>query len=131
MIENVTHNDKILCIIIHSDHSEEGVKFASPDDFNLQMAFMKHKKGGKIAAHRHNSFKREIFGTQEALFIRKGKVRVDFYDEDKKIILNRIINTGDVILLASGSHGFELLEDTEIIEIKQGPYCEGKDKEKF
>ncbi len=131
MIEEVTNNGKILAVIIYADHSENGIKFITPQDFSMQMAFMKHEQGHNITAHAHNMFKREIHGTQEVLIIRKGKVKVNFYDDSRKCVGNKIISSGDVILLASGGHGFEMLEDTEMIEIKQGPYCEGKDKEKF
>jgi hypothetical protein len=44
---------------------------------------------------------------------------------------SRILSAGDVILLAFGGHGFEMLEPTEIIEVKQGPYAGDQDKTRF
>jgi mannose-6-phosphate isomerase-like protein (cupin superfamily) len=58
-------------------------------------------------------------------------MKVNFYDEDDAYFTSRELKTGDVILLASGGHGFEFLEETELIEVKQGPYAGDKDKERF
>ena len=44
---------------------------------------------------------------------------------------SRILNQGDVVLLAYGGHGFEMLEDSEMIEVKQGPYAGDMDKVRF
>jgi hypothetical protein len=74
---------------------------------------------------------REVHLTQEVLYIKKGKVRVDFYDNKKKYAFSSILNKGDVVLLADGGHGFKMIEDSEIIEIKQGPYCGEEDKVRF
>ena len=79
----------------------------------------------------HNAVQREVQFTKEVLFIKSGKVRVDFYDDEKKYIESRVLVSGDVILLAFGGHGFEMLEDSEIIEVKQGPYVGEKDKTRF
>jgi len=81
--------------------------------------------------HVHNLVPREIKYTQEVLFVRRGKVKVDFYSKHKQHIGSRILSQGDVILLASGGHGFEMLEETEMIEVKQGPYLGVDDKEHF
>ena len=70
--------------------------------------------------------------TQEVLFIKRGKIIVDFYTNDKKYVISRILNTGDLLFLCNGGHGFEVLEDTEMFEVKQGPYSsKQKDKEVF
>ena len=92
---------------------------------------MKHHKGHIIQAHRHISYERRITQTQEVLLIKKGKLKVDFYGVNQNIIKSIILNQGDLILLTSGAHGFEAIDDLEMIEIKQGPFCAGKDKVKF
>jgi cupin superfamily acireductone dioxygenase involved in methionine salvage len=84
-----------------------------------------------IQPHRHNLVQREVHLTQEVLFIRSGKVRVDFYNNDQSYIESRVLNSGDIILLSDGGHGFKKLEDSEIIEVKQGPYCGDRDKVRF
>ncbi len=89
------------------------------------------KKGDTIQEHKHILHLREIKFTQETLFIKKGRMKVNFYDEDNTYFTSRELKTGDVILLASGGHGFEFLEETEMIEVKQGPYAGDQDKERF
>lgn len=130
-IERISHNNTLLGIVIRSNYTTEGIEFFTPDEFSQQLAYMNRPAGYKITPHIHNKVQREVFYTQEVLFIKRGKVRVAFYDNDKKLIEARVLEAGDVILLASGGHGFEMLEQTEMIEVKQGPYIEGKDKTRF
>jgi mannose-6-phosphate isomerase-like protein (cupin superfamily) len=131
MIQHITHNGKILAIIIRHDFQKEGIEFFTPPEFSQQLAYMKRPKNYVIAPHVHNPVQREVFYTKEVLFIKSGKVRVDFYDEVKNYLKSTILETGDVILLAYGGHGFEMLEDTEMIEVKQGPYAGEMDKTRF
>jgi hypothetical protein len=92
---------------------------------------MNHPKGKIIQPHVHNIVKREVLYTKEVLFIKKGKVKTDIYSDEREYICSRILETGDIILLAAGGHGFEILEDTEMFEIKQGPYAGESDKTRF
>ena len=131
MIERVEKNKKIYAIIIRANYSKEGIEFFTPNEFSQQLAYMKRPKGYNISPHLHLNTNKNIQNTQEVLLIRSGKVRVDFYESDKKYFLSKILTKGDVILLAFGGHGFEILEESEIIEVKQGPYEETKDKERF
>jgi len=123
--------DNIIAIIIYSAHTAEGIQFFTPNDFSQQLAFMSHKKGAKIQPHIHNEIERKIVRTQEVLIIKKGKIKVNFFDSERKLLQSEILQKGDTILLASGGHGFEILEDLEMIEIKQGPYLGEKDKIRF
>ena len=131
LVDKIVYNNKLLAIIIRNDYSKEGVEFFTPNDFSQQLAYMKHPEGKKIDAHTHNVVSREVKYTKEVLVIRKGKLRVDFYDDDKSYIESHIVSTGDIILLAFGGHGFECLEEVEMIEIKQGPYLGEQDKVRF
>jgi mannose-6-phosphate isomerase-like protein (cupin superfamily) len=131
IVENIVFENKIIAIIIRRNYLKDGITFFTPDDFSQQLAYMNHPSGKIIEPHIHNLIVREVHMTQEVLLIRKGKVRVDFYDENQKYIESRILNAGDVILLASGGHGFEMLEDTEMFEVKQGPYVGENDKTRF
>ena len=127
----IEHNNKLLAIIIPHDFQVTGVNFCTPDDFSQQLAVMHHPAGHIIDAHVHNKVAREVFYTQEVLFIRKGKLEVDFYNDDRVYLESCILEGGDVILLAAGGHGFTVLEDLEMIEVKQGPYAQGLDKIRF
>lgn len=130
-IEKIIHNDKMLALILRSKYESDGIKFFTPDDFPQQLGYMRHKKGHKIIPHLHNKVKREISYTFEVLMVKSGKVKVNFYDDHKQYLENKILNKGDVILLAYGGHGFEILEDSEMIEVKQGPYVGDDDKTRF
>lgn len=131
LIKKIEYKDKTLAIIIKNNYSKDGVEFFTPNDFSQQLAYMKHPKGKRIDAHIHNIIKREVSYTKEVLVIRKGKLRVDFYEDDKTYIESHIVEQGDIILLAFGGHGFECLEEVEMIEIKQGPYVGEQDKVRF
>ncbi|MBI2966761.1 MAG: hypothetical protein HYY40_02975 [Bacteroidetes bacterium] len=131
MIHRIIHNGKILAIIIPRDFLKPGIEFFTPDNFSQQLAYMNRPEGYKIEPHVHTPLPREITYTQEVLFIKSGKVRVDFYDDEKKYLRSRILKKGDVILLAHGGHGFEMLEPTEMIEVKQGPYAGDGEKTRF
>lgn len=131
MTDQIYCNNKICAIIIKADYRKEGIEFFTPSDFSQQLAYMNRPAGYKIAPHIHNKVQREVFYTQEVLLIRTGKLKIVFYDDDRKPFDSRVLSTGDVILLASGGHGFEMLEPTEMIEIKQGPYAGEQDKTRF
>lgn len=131
MIDKILYKDQLLAIIIRKNFSEPGINFFTPDEFSQQLAFMKHPTGKIIQPHVHNSVQREVHFTKETLFIRKGKLRIDFYTDSQNYIGSHILESGDVILLSEGGHGFEMLEETEIIEVKQGPYAGETDKTRF
>lgn len=131
MIENVLHSERTLAVILYADFKKEGIHFFTSDEFSQQLGYMNRPRGYVIPPHVHNPVQREVQFTKEVLFIKSGKVRVDFYDEEQNYLLSRILNQGDVILLAFGGHGFEMLEPSEIIEVKQGPYAGEADKTRF
>lgn len=131
MIESIQHIEKQLAIIIRRKFQYDGIKFFTPNSYSQQLAFMKHSAGHEILPHVHNKVCRKVLFTQEVLVIRKGKLRVDFYSEERGYLESRILKEGDVIMLASGGHGFEVLEDLEMYEIKQGPYSGEADKTRF
>ena len=127
-VENFISDNRIYAIILYANYKREGIHFFTPNDFSHQLGYINRPKGYLIPPHIHNSVSREVFFTNEVLFIKSGKVRVDFYNENKKYLESRILKQGDVILLAAGGHGFEMLEASEIIEVKQGPYVGEFDK---
>ncbi|MDR2406662.1 MAG: hypothetical protein LBE13_00890 [Bacteroidales bacterium] len=131
MTEQIIHKDQVLAIIIRPTYTNHGITFFTPDDFSQQLAYMNHPKSKIIEPHVHNQVARKVHLTQEVLIIKKGRLRVDFYNGKQEYLESRILETGDVILLASGGHGFEMLEDTEMFEVKQGPYAGENDKTRF
>jgi hypothetical protein len=130
-VEQVVSDGETLAIIVRHDYTAEGVHFFTPGEFSQQLGFMKHTRGKVIQPHIHSPVPREVTYTQEVLFIRRGQLRVDFYSRAQQYLESRSLEAGDVILLASAGHGFEVLEDVEMFEVKQGPYAEQADKVRF
>ncbi len=130
-LEKVVIDNCLYAIIIRDEYTAPGIQFFTESDFSQQLGYMNRPKGYVIQPHVHKDVHRAVVKTQEVLFIKTGKVRVDFYDEDKNKVSENVLKKGDIILLAAGGHGFEIIEDAEIIEVKQGPYCGDDDKERF
>jgi hypothetical protein len=131
VIERIVNGEQELAVIIRHSFHKEGIEFITPSTYSQQLGYMNRPAGYVIAPHVHNPVPREVQFTKEVLFIKSGKVRVDFYDDDQKYLESRILCQGDVILLAFGGHGFEMLEASEMIEVKQGPYAGDADKTRF
>ena len=131
MPEVIKHNNILLGMIIRKSDEKEGVNFFTPDEFQQQIGILKLPTGHRFQPHIHNKIKREIFYTYETLVIRKGKLRVDFYDTEQKYLFSDVVSAGDILMLAEGGHGFKVLEEIDFVEIKQGPFLGEKDKFKF
>jgi hypothetical protein len=131
MIERILHEGKELALIIRSSFSKDGIEFFTPNDYSQQLGYMKRPSGYLIAPHVHNTVPSKVSYTSEVLFIRSGRVRVDFYNIDRCYLESSILERGDIILLALCGHGFEMLEETEIVEVRQGPYAGEQDKTRF
>ncbi len=131
MIEQIVRDGKLQALILRAEFERDGIEFFTPDDFSQQLAYMKRPTGYLIQPHVHNSVKREVMYTKEVLLIKSGRVRVDFYSDEQEYYESSILRSGDVVLLAFGGHGFEILEEAEIIEVKQGPYAGEGDKTRF
>ena len=92
----------------------------------VQMVTLKHPKGKYLAAHVHIPKIRETTNLQECLFVKKGKVRIDLYSREKEFVKKIYLKQGDTFLLLRGGFGIEILEDSELIEVKNGPFIEDK-----
>jgi len=131
MIERITYSGNELAIIIRRSFHADGIEFLTPGSYSQQIGYMNRPAGYTIPPHVHNPVAREVHYTKEVLLIKSGCVRADFYSDDRQYLESALLHEGDVVLLAEGGHGFEMLEPTEIIEIKQGPYCGDADKTRF
>jgi hypothetical protein len=130
-IERIIHGSQELALIIRRTFRKDGIEFFTPGSYSQQIGYMNRPAGYVIAPHVPKPVKREVQYTKEVLFIKSGRVRVDFYSEAQDYLENAVLEEGDVILLAYGGHGFEMLEPTEMIEVKQGPYAGDEDKIRF
>lgn len=131
MIERILHGSRELALIVRRDFHHDGIEFFTPGTYSQQIGYMNRPAGYVIPPHVHNPVTRQVQYTKEVLLIRSGRVRVDFYSEEREYLQSTVLVAGDVILLAFGGHGFEMLEPTEIVEVKQGPYCGDQDKTRF
>lgn len=131
MIEEIRDGDTVMALIMSRHYKADGIQFLTPDSFSQQLGYMNRPQGYVIKPHVHNLVSREVHYTNEVLFIKSGRVRVDFYGSDQQYRESRVLETGDIILLIVGGHGFEMLEASEIVEVKQGPYVGENDKIRF
>lgn len=122
-LEVISDNDGTpLCHVIRHTHAPVGTTFYTPSTYSQQLGIIKYPAGGIIKAHYHNKVPREVTLTQEVLVVRKGRIRVNLYDRSLQPIGSVELMQGDTILLAAGGHGIDILEDAEMLEVKQGPY---------
>jgi mannose-6-phosphate isomerase-like protein (cupin superfamily) len=131
LVETIVNGLEPIALIIRAEYDEPGVNFFTPASFSQQVAVMRHPKGKRIAPHVHNLVTRQVLYTQEVLLVRRGKVKINLYSSEKTFISTLTLKTGDVILLCGGGHSFEMMEDSSLIEVKQGPYAGENDKTIF
>jgi len=131
VIERFKHGDIEIALIVRRSFRKDGVEFFTPDDYSQQIGYMRRPTGYLIPPHVHNPVAREVHFTREVLIIRSGRLRVDLYTDEQDYVESTVLEAGDIILLASGGHGFEVLEEVEMIEVKQGPYAGDDDKTRF
>lgn len=130
-VEPVLHDGVLVALIARDGPWKPGIEFITPGELSLQFAAMRHPAGKRIEPHLHNQVARNVQFTQEVLILRKGRLRVDFYDEARAYLESRVLGPGDVIVLVRGAHGFEVLEGLEMYEVKQGPFLGERDKVRF
>ena len=129
--EEIRDGQRVLAIIVRRDFSEPGIRFFSAPEFSQQFGYMRRPAGYAVDPHVHNQVHREVVLTQEVLLVRSGRVRVDLFREDHSLLASRELGPGDAVFLAEGGHGLQMLEESEIFEIKQGPYAGDDDRTRF
>mgnify|MGYP001368787776 CR=1 FL=1 len=132
MIENIKHKNKLYALIVRKKfRKKKGINFFTSKEATQQFGYMKHKKNHLIMPHKHNKRLTKILITTEVIILFKGILRVDFYNMKKAYLFSKKVYAGDIIMLVNGGHGFKVLKDVEMIEVKQGPYSLASDKVKF
>jgi hypothetical protein len=120
-----------LCYIIRAELAPPETTFITPPHFKQQVGFVAYPAGGEVKRHLHLPLERHLVGTSEVLLVRKGRCMLDVFDDAKEYVVSREVAAGDVILMVGGGHGFRMLEDTLFLEVKQGPFLEMEEKERF
>ena len=132
MIEKIFNKKKLYALIVRSSYKKKkGVSFFTDEKATQQFGYMNHKKGYDILPHRHNKRYYKIFWTTEVIIILDGILRVDFYNDGEKYLFSKKLYKDDLIMLSAGGHGFKVLKDVKMVEVKQGPYSLKMDKIKF
>ena len=130
-IERINQGDQCLAIIIRTNFVPQKTTFLTPSDYKQQIGFIVYPAGGEVPRHVHRPLPRQLVGTSEVLLVRQGHCVADIYNDERELIASRELCEGDVILLVAGGHGFRMLADTVLLEVKQGPYTGLEEKERF
>lgn len=130
-VETFTSDGELIATLLRASFSAEGIVFVTDDALNQQLGYMRWPKGHQVEPHTHLPIERRITGTSEVLIVRRGRARLDLYGPDHAFLDSCVLEAGDIVLLASGGHGLEFLDDCEIVEVKQGPYLAGDEKVRF
>ncbi|MCX7164829.1 MAG: hypothetical protein NTV11_00960 [Rhodocyclales bacterium] len=130
-IERIADQNQVLCILIRNELVPDETTFLTPPEYKQQVGFVVYAKGGEIARHTHVAVARQLLGTSEVLIVKKGHCLIDIYNDAHDLIATRELNEGDLMLMVGGGHGFRMLEDTILLEVKQGPYAGLEEKERF
>ena len=126
MIEKIKYKKKLFALIVRGKYrNKKGINFFTPKEATQQFGYIKHKKGYIIQPHQHRK------RITEVILLLKGSLKIDFYNEQRKYLFSKILNAKDIVMLVEGGHGFKVIKDVEMIEVKQGPYNLIKDKIKF
>ena len=132
MIEKIFNQKKLYALIVRNSYKKKkGVSFFTDKNATQQFGYMNHKKNYIILPHRHNKRQSKILLTTEVIIILKGILRVDFYNNKEKYLFSKKLYSNDLIMLSNGGHGFKVLKNVKMIEVKQGPYSLSMDKVKF
>ena len=129
--EWIRDGDEVLALVVRNDYVPAATEFLTPADFKQQLGFIVYDAGGLIYAHDHKPLQRTLVGTSEVLLVKKGRVEAYFYSTKRTLVCKLLLGEGDVLLLVAGGHGFRMLEDSILLEIKQGPYTGMEEKERF
>ena len=130
-VEHILFEGKPLAYIIRSEIVPKTTTFLTPSEFKQQVGFVVYPRGGEIQRHVHRPVERHLIGTSEVILVRQGRCEIDIYDNQRQLVTTEELREGDILLMVDGGHGFRMLEDTVLLEIKQGPYTGVEDKERF
>lgn len=123
-MEKIAYKNNLIALRLKK--IKNGVMSSTEPNEPLQLVTHKRSLGEYTKAHFHSPKKRITNKLQECLVVIKGKIKIDFYNSEKKNFKSIFLSAGEVVIFVSGGHGIHILEDSEIIEIKNGPFIEDK-----
>jgi len=130
-MEKIEKDGRLLAIIWRDSDWTSGLSFPTPDNLFIQAGCWQYPAGKSLAAHRHKIYPRDVSQTQEMVYVKRGRMRVDIYAEGREPLEQFVLEQGDFAVLADCGHGYEILEgDTQVLEVKNGPFIDvATDKE--
>jgi hypothetical protein len=131
MMEPIVWESSVLAYIVRGAVMPEKTVFPTGPELELQVGFVVYQAGGAVIPHRHLPVIRKISRTCEVILVKKGRCELDLYNDDRQVIATRELRTDDLVILVSGGHGFRMLENTILLEVKQGPYFGADEKERL
>jgi hypothetical protein len=131
LVEKILWGEQCLAYIIKASFLPERTTFLTPPEYKQQVGYVVYPAGGQIQRHVHRPLERHLVGTSEVLLVRQGCCEVDLYNDDRQLVATRELREGDIMLMVGGGHGFRMIDDTVLIEVKQGPYTGIDEKERF
>jgi len=130
-VERIASRGGVLCLIVRAEFRPQATTFLTPPEYKQQVGFVVYPAGGEVARHLHRPLERRLVGTSEVVLVQEGRCLLDVYDDERELVATRELGPGDLMLMVGGGHGFRMLEDTVLLEIKQGPYTGLDEKERF
>jgi hypothetical protein len=131
LVEEITHEGECLAYVVRAAYAPGKTTFITPDERVQQIGFIVYPAGGEVQAHTHRPIQRNIVGTGEVILVRSGRCHVDIFTDERELVTTRELAAGDVVSMVSGGHGFRMIEPTVLLEVKQGPYIEADEKDRF
>jgi hypothetical protein len=130
-VERFDWKGRLLACVVRAEYSPDQTTFLTANELPLQLGFIVYGAGAEIPRHVHRPLERHLTGTSEVLLVKSGRCWLDVYNDDRELVGSTELATGDVMLMVGGGHGFRMIEDTVLLEVKQGPYTGLDEKERF
>ena len=120
---------KIYAYVISGEYVADGVEFLTEEESEFQLGIMTRNQDTPVFPHRHNPIERHIATTSEFLYFRQGSAQVSLRSTESAAPVTIILKASDSILFTGiGIHGIVFSDETQLIEIKQGPFDPRLDK---
>ncbi len=118
----VTKGHSTYAIFFRGNIHTDGVRFLTQQTDEFQLGVMERKAGYEVKPHMHPEVNRALVGTSEFLYVESGRMKVTVFDEEWAVLAEEELTSGEFLLFFRGGHAVTMLEDTRLLEVKQGPY---------
>ena len=127
--EVIAWGGRTRCYIVKAGPPPSRTTFVTEPDAGMQVGQVVHPAGVAVAPHVHRPVSREVTGAPEVLLVQQGRCEMALYDTEGQLRERRELAAGDLVVLLECGHGFRMLEDTVLLEVKQGPYAGPHEKQ--